>query len=97
MRQPFNKYRPTRTESARGGGYREVLGTATILWGIMVFPEDEIKMIIDVDEDVVVGDIVTTEDDTTTDQYRVGNSERMAGQSEKILTLTKVSRPIGPV
>ncbi len=96
MRQPFNKYRPTRTASGRGG-HTEVLGTATLLWGIMVFPEDEIKMIVDVDEDVIVGDIVTTEDDTTADQYRVGNSERMAGQSEKILTMMKVSRPIGPV
>ncbi len=97
MKQPFNKYRPTRIASSRGGGYKETLGTATLLWGIMVFPEDEIKMIIDSSEDVITGDVIVTEDDTTTDQYRVVNSERMAGQSEKILTLEKISRPIGPV
>lgn len=97
MRQPFNKYRPTRTVSSSGGGYTETLGEATLLWGIMIFPENEIKMIVDSSEDIITGDIVVTEDDSTTDQYRIVNSERMAGQGEKILTLEKVSRPIGPV
>ena len=52
-------------------------------------------MVIDINEDLVVGDIIQIEDEAIKEgYYRVIGIQRIAGQSEKVLRLEKVHQPI---
>ena len=57
----YDKYRPKKTSDGRGGSHI-VLGVATTIWGTMVVHDSETLLIVDIREDVKIGDIIEVQE-----------------------------------
>ena len=59
---PLKKYRPTRIRDGVGG-FTEVYGTATTIYGVVRVHSAETQLIFMIDTDVKPGDIVAVKED----------------------------------
>jgi len=63
MTQPLAVYRAVRTSDGQGGYTESVPALVTTVWGTIEVYENETTIIIDSEEDVIVGDIIQVEED----------------------------------
>lgn len=93
---PVARYRPTRTPDGEGG-FTEALGTGLTVYGTIEFHSDKTSLLLDAEEDVLVGDIIGVSDDGRPEaRYRVTISKRLGGTRYRTLTLERLDRPIAP-
>lgn len=94
---PFNRYRPTRVSDGEGG-FTETLGTPAVIYGILESNKNQTTALIDLYEDVKIGDIIgiTPEETTTEAQYRVTAFTRVLDTVIREYSLERMDRPISP-
>jgi len=63
MTQPLAVYRAVRTDDGQGGYTEGAPALLTTVWGTIKVYENETTIIIDSEEDVIVGDIIQVEED----------------------------------
>lgn len=97
FKQPLDKYRPTKTTDGEGG-FTDALGTATTIYGSIEIHKETTSLVVDKDEDVIVGDFIKVAEESTMTEalYRVMDSIYTHGQRLRRLTLQRSTRPIVP-
>jgi len=59
--EAYDKYRPQKTSDGRGGSTIS-LGTAGTVWGEMIVSDAKVSLVVDIREDIQIGDIVEVEE-----------------------------------
>lgn len=57
---PWTRYRPIRT--GESGGYTETLADPIVIYMLERIHQDQLTLEVDIDEDVLVGDILTADE-----------------------------------
>lgn len=91
LKFPVTHYRPTRA-SDNEGGFTETLGSGQTVYGSLPLHNSKIVFICDMHEDVIVGDLIVSENAS----YRVQGKERVMGTRHSRFELERVERPIVP-
>src|SRR5689334_11832694 len=92
----ITRYRPARADDGEGGS-TETPGDAYPCWGALMFDDNTITIVIEKNEDVIMGDWIAVADESGIDPdayYRVMEVQKSPRGSNRKLTLERMARPI---
>lgn len=89
-------YRPTKISDGQGGSV-ESIGTPVTMWAKFIEHENQEFIVLDIGEDVKVGDFIAPQDNISPQNYRVSGISFLRGAGLSRFRLEKIEQPITAV